>query len=103
MPEPVGDARDERRLRPDHDEVGRDRPRQVEQAVAVVGTHRMAVAERRDPGIAGRRVERGERRALRESRHASACSRAPDPTSSTLTRASLVAAGGGPPAETIAA
>ena len=63
---PVGDARDERRLRPDHDEVGGQLARQVEQALAVVGPHGMALGERGDAGIAGRRVQRRERRAARQ-------------------------------------
>ena len=47
VPEPVGDAGDERRLRPDHDEVGGEHARQVEQALAVVGPHGMAVGRAR--------------------------------------------------------
>ena len=42
------DAGDERGLRPDHDEVGVERPREAEQPVAVVGAHGMAAAERGD-------------------------------------------------------
>ena len=67
VPQPVGDARDERRLRPDHDQVGARASRaRSSSALAVVGAHGMAVAERRDAGIAGRGVQRGERRAARE-------------------------------------
>ena len=62
----VGDARDERPLGPDHDEIGGERAREVEQAVAVLRADRVAVSERRDPGVAGRRVQLGERRALRD-------------------------------------
>jgi hypothetical protein len=50
----------------DHDEIGRDRPRQVEQALAIVGAYGVAGAERRDPRIAGRRVQLGGRRASHE-------------------------------------
>ena len=39
----------------------------LEQAVAVVGANRVAVPERRDPGVARRRVELGQDRALREA------------------------------------
>jgi hypothetical protein len=38
----VGDAADERRLRPDHDQIGVELTGQREQAVGVVGAHRMA-------------------------------------------------------------
>ena len=42
----VGDARDERSLRPDHGQLGAQRHGEPEQTVAVVRTHRMAHAER---------------------------------------------------------
>ena len=63
----VGDAGDERRLGADHDEVGLERQRQAEQAVAVVGAHRMAASERGDAGVARRCVQLGQAGALREA------------------------------------
>ena len=69
---------------PDHDEVGVERRREAEQPVAVVGAHGMALAEAGDARVARRGVQLGQR-GLRARRHASACSRAPDPTSSTFT------------------
>ena len=62
----VGDPGDERRLGPDHDEVGGEAAREAEQALTVLGPDRVAVAELRDPGIPGRGVERSEARSLRE-------------------------------------
>src|SRR5207245_1782474 len=44
-----------------------ERQRECEQAVTVVGAHRMAAAEHRDPGVAGGRVQLGEARALGEA------------------------------------
>jgi hypothetical protein len=64
MSELVGDARHERRLGSDHDQVGRERHGQTEHAVTVVGAHRMALPERGDPGISGRGMELGQPRAL---------------------------------------
>ena len=85
LAELVGDAGDERRLGPDHDEVDLERQREREQPVAVVGAHRMAAAERAMPGLPGAACS-SVRRGLCASRHASACSRAPEPTRSTFTR-----------------
>ena len=62
--------------------------REAEQAVAVVGRTGWHDAERGDAGIAGRRVQLGQAAGCCASRQASACSRAPDPTSSTFTRRS---------------
>ena len=59
--------------------------RQREQPVRVVGAHRMAAAERGDPRVAGRRVQLGQL-GLWRARHASACSRPPEPTTTTCTR-----------------
>ena len=53
----VGNAFDERRLGPDDDEVDGELAREPEQALGVLGAHRMAMAVLRDPGIAGRAVE----------------------------------------------
>ena len=53
MAKAVGDTCDERRLRPDHDQVGGEYTRQVEQCLAVVGPHGMALGERGDAGVAG--------------------------------------------------
>ena len=63
----VGDAGDERALRPDHDEVGVEGRRKAEEAVTVVGTNRMALAERGDAGVAGGGVEVGQRGARRQA------------------------------------
>ena len=60
MPQLVGDAGDERRLRADDDEVGGKRPRQSQQAVAVVRRDRMARREGGDPGVPGRDVQLGQ-------------------------------------------
>ena len=62
----VGHAGDERRLRPDDDEIEVERAREVEQAVGVLRAHRMARAVARDAGIAGGAVQLGEARALRQ-------------------------------------
>ena len=67
LPEQVGDPRDERRLRPDHREVDVGGEREREQAVAVVGTHGMAPAERSDPRVARGGVELRQARALGET------------------------------------
>lgn len=63
----VRDAGDERRFGADDDELRRQRHREPEQAVAVVGANRVAPAEAGDAGIAGGGVQLGQRRALRES------------------------------------
>ena len=65
-PKLVGDARDKRRLGADHDEVGAERPREREQALAVLGANRVTRAEPGDAGVPGRRVELLDGRALRE-------------------------------------
>ncbi len=54
----IRDAGDERRLRPDHGEVGVEAAGEVEQRLGVVGPDRMTVAELRDPGVARSRVQR---------------------------------------------
>ena len=58
---------DERAFGADHDEVGVERHGQAEQAVGVVGAHRVAASERRDPGVARRGVELGQGGALLEA------------------------------------
>ena len=84
VPQLVGDAGDERRLGPDDDEVDVERAREAEQALAVVGAHRVALAERaRCRGCPARRAAR--QRGAWASFHASACSRPPEPTRSTFT------------------
>src|SRR5581483_6833158 len=62
----VGDARDERRLRPDDDEVDVERASEADEPVAVVGAHRMALRECGDSRVAGRRVQLVEERAPAE-------------------------------------
>src|SRR4030095_4135832 len=62
----VRNARDERRLGHDPDEVGADRSRELEQAVAVLSTDRVAMPEPSDAGVPGSRVNLVDRRALRE-------------------------------------
>ena len=62
----VRDAGHERSLRSDHDEIRRQRDGEVEEAVAIVGANRVAGAEARDAGVAGRRVQLGQARALRQ-------------------------------------
>ena len=57
---------DERHLGPDHDEVDRERAREREQALGVLRVHRVARPEPGDPRVAGRGVQLGEPRALRE-------------------------------------
>ena len=66
-PQLVGDARDERSLRADHDQVGVERQGQREQPVRVVGAHRMAAPERGDARVAGRGMELGQLRAAGEA------------------------------------
>ena len=63
----IGDPGDERRLGPDHDQVGGDRARNAEEPVAVVDANGMAVTEGRNPGVAGRRVQLRQRRARRDA------------------------------------
>ena len=64
--ERVGDARDERRLGPDHGEVGVEAAGEAEQRLGVVCPHRVAVAERRDARIARRGVQPGQAGRLRQ-------------------------------------
>src|SRR4029079_10713895 len=56
-PELVRDARDERRLRADDDEVDLVLSAEAEEALDVVHADRVAAAERRDPGISPRRMQ----------------------------------------------
>ena len=62
----VGHTGDERRLGPDHDEAGRQRARQLEQALAVLGADGMAPSDGRDPGVPWGGVDLLDHRALRE-------------------------------------
>ena len=62
----VRDAGHERHLGTDHDEVDRERARKREQTLRVLRMHRVARPEPRDPRVAGRRVQLGQPRALRE-------------------------------------
>ena len=66
MPQIVGDAVDERRLRPDHDEIGGDGAGEREQPLSVLGADGMAAAEPGDAGIPRRRVQLFALFALRE-------------------------------------
>jgi hypothetical protein len=66
MAERVADPGNERRLGADDHEVDREPASQREQSFAVLGANRMARAEPRDAGVAGRGVEARERGALRE-------------------------------------
>jgi len=59
-------ARDERGLRADDDEVDVVRRAEAQEPFDVDRPHRMAGADSRDPGVAGRRVQLFELRALRE-------------------------------------
>ena len=83
MTESVADARDERRLGPDHREIDLERGGELEQPVDVVGPHRVARASRGDPGIPRCGVQLVS--ASRASRQARACSRPPEPTINTRT------------------
>ena len=56
LPELVAQPGHERRLGPDDDEVGADRPRELEQAVAVLCSDRVALTELRDARVARRRA-----------------------------------------------
>ena len=80
----VGEARNERRLRPDHDEVDPELARERDERGVVVGADGVAVGECRDAGVAGSGVQLSEP-SLRDSDQASACSRPPDPTTSSRT------------------
>ena len=55
--EMVGEAGDERRLGPDHDQIELELTGQPEQSLSVLGADGMAVAERRHPGVSGRRMQ----------------------------------------------
>src|SRR3712207_7490174 len=61
---------DERCLRTDHDEVGADPVREVEEPFGVLCAHRMADAEARDAGIARCRVELDRKSTRLNSSHA---------------------------------
>src|SRR5207245_7670181 len=56
-PQRDGQARDERRLGPDDDEVDPQLQGQRDERTVVVGAHGMAVRERGDSRVAGRRVQ----------------------------------------------
>ena len=77
----------ERHLGPDDDEIDVERAREPEQPFGVVGANRMALGERGDPRVS--RAPRGARSAVGDcaSFQASACSRPPEPTTRTRTRA----------------
>src|SRR5438105_1374893 len=64
--EVVRHARDERRLRPDDDEIDTELPSEREQTLGVLRPDRVAVTEPRDPGVARRGLELFERGALPE-------------------------------------
>ena len=89
----VGDPGDERRLGPDHDQVGGDRPRAAPRSPSPSSTRTGWQSPKAAipglPGAACSSVSEG----LVEMRQASACSRAPAPTRSTFTRAESTAAG----------
>ncbi len=55
--EHVGEARDERHLGADDDEIDLERAGEAEHGLDVVGPHRMAVPERGDAGVAGRGMQ----------------------------------------------
>ena len=57
MAQLVGEARDQRRLGADDDEVGPELDRERDQRRVVVSAHGMAVGERRDSRVAGRGVQ----------------------------------------------
>jgi hypothetical protein len=54
----VGKARDERGLRPDHDELGVELAAEREQPFPVRRAHRVALTEAGDPRVARGRVQR---------------------------------------------
>ena len=60
----VGDTRDERCLRPHHNEIDLERRREGEQPFGVLGADGMAATESGDAGVAGRRMELVEARRL---------------------------------------
>src|SRR6266545_7134449 len=62
--EVVGDSVDERRLRPDDNQVDVELACQPEQPLSILRPDWMAVTDGRNPGIAGRRVELRELRAV---------------------------------------
>src|SRR6202011_2044942 len=65
-PQVVGETGDERRLRPDDDEVCVEGARQLHDALRVLRTHGMAGSERGDPGVAGGRMQLAQARARAE-------------------------------------
>ena len=90
MPQLVGDAGHERRLRPDDHEVGAEGAREVEQRLPVLAREPDDTWPcARDPRDCPARRGARQRDAACDSFHASACSRPPDPTRSTFTRPSL--------------
>ena len=60
----IGDAGDERRLRPDDYEVRVQRPGEIQQALAILCVDGMTASQLRDAGVAGRGVELLEVRRL---------------------------------------
>ena len=62
----IRETGDQRDLGADDDEVDLERAREPEQALGVLGTDGMTVRERRDAGVARRRVQLLEERRLRE-------------------------------------
>ena len=65
-PQRVADARDERGLGPDDDEVGSELPGKPEQALSVLRANRMTVPDLGDAGVAWRAMELGQARTLGE-------------------------------------
>src|SRR5439155_15595304 len=65
-PELIGDAGHERGLGTDHDEVGGQRARKLEQTLAVLRAYGVTLAELGDTGVPRRGVNLLERRALSE-------------------------------------
>jgi hypothetical protein len=66
MAQSIGEAGNERYLRPDDDQIDVQLAAEGEQALGVFGADRMALAEAGDSGVPGRRMKRVEARALRE-------------------------------------
>ena len=64
MPQLVRDAGDERRLRPDDDQIHLERAGQAEQALAVLGADRMTSSEQSYAGISRCGMELFEARRL---------------------------------------
>ena len=57
LPQLIRRSGDERRLRADHGEVDPERATELDEALHVVRTHRMAAAVTRDPGVTGGGVQ----------------------------------------------